>query len=330
MAVYDDGAQPFSQRATSLVNYAGAACSLALMVGIGFWGYELIKRDVSGIPVVRAVEGDMRVAPDNPGGEVAAHTGLAVNAVAAEGEAAGFEDTLLLAPRTQQLAEEDLAVQPTAEAGEVAPVEDDTAAVEVSLTETLPEEQAPMSADEILALADRLATGVEPIDAPVEPEVAAAEEAVPAEPEVEVIAASVPGVSTSLRPFVRPVSLSVPVSASAQVDEAVAAALASASANTGPNNSEVSVLATELPVGTKLVQLGAFPTPQDAAEVWANLQGRFGDYLVSKERVIQVAERGSSTFYRLRAMGFDDLTDARRFCAALEAGNAECIPVVIR
>ncbi len=330
MAVYDDGAQPFSQRATSLVNYAGAACSLALMVGIGFWGYELIKRDVTGIPVVRAVEGDMRVAPDNPGGEVAAHTGLAVNAVAAEGEAAGFEDTLLLAPRTQQLAEEDLAVQPTAEAGEVAPVEDDTAAVAVSLTETLPEEQSPMSADEILALADRLATGVEPIDAPAEPEVAAVEEAVPAEPEVEIIAASVPGVSTSLRPFVRPVSLSVPVSASAQVDEAVAAALASASANAGPNNSEVSVLATELPVGTKLVQLGAFPTPQDAAEVWTNLQGRFGDYLVSKERVIQVAERGSSTFYRLRAMGFDDLTDARRFCAALEAGNAECIPVVIR
>ena len=104
MAVYDDGAQPFSQRATSLVNYAGAACSLTLMVGIGFWGYELIKRDVSGIPVVRAVEGDMRVAPDNPGGEVAAHTGLAVNAVAAEGEAAGFEDTLLLAPRIGCLA----------------------------------------------------------------------------------------------------------------------------------------------------------------------------------------------------------------------------------
>lgn len=330
MAVYDDGAQPFSQRATTFVNYAGAACSLALLIGIGFWGYELIKRDVTGIPVVRAVEGDMRVAPDNPGGDVAAHTGLAVNAVAAEGEAADFEDTLLLAPRTQQLAAEDLEAQPTAEAGEVAPLDDVPATeVAVSLIEDIADTETPMSADEILALADRLATGVEQIEVS-ETQEQSNDDAVRSEPEFEVIAATVPGVSTSLRPFIRPASLSIPVSASADVDEAVAAALASASSNAGPNNAEVSVLATDLPVGTKLVQLGAFPTPQDAAQLWTELQGTFGDYLVSKERVIQVAERGSSTFYRLRAMGFDDLTDARRFCAALEAGNAECIPVVIR
>ena len=333
MAVYDDGAQPFSQRAGSFVNYAGAACSLALMVGIGFWGYELIKRDVSGIPVVRAVEGDMRVAPDNPGGEIAAHTGLAVNAVPAEGEASGFEDTLLLAPRTQDLAAEDLEVQPVAEAGEVAPAEDPIQATTESLTEELPEAVTPMSADEILALADQLATGAEPMtpldaDDVVEPVLAVAGAEVA--PVVETIATTVPGVAQSLRPFVRPASLNVTLASAEPVDEAVAAALASASANTGPNNSEVAVMTADLPEGTKLVQLGAFPSPQDAAAVWMELQGKFGDYLVSKERVIQVAERGNSTFYRLRAMGFDDLTDARRFCAALEAGNAECIPVVVR
>ncbi len=60
-------------------------------------------RDVSGIPVVRAMEGDMRVLPDNPGGGVAAHTGLSVNEVAAMGEAGGPEDRLVLAPRDRRI-----------------------------------------------------------------------------------------------------------------------------------------------------------------------------------------------------------------------------------
>lgn len=319
MAVYDDGAVPFSQRAGSFVNYAGAACSFALMVGLGFWGYELIKRDVSGIPVVRAIEGDMRVAPANPGGDVALHTGLSVNAVPAEGEAAGFEDTLLLAPQTQQLAQEDLEVQPSAEAGEVAPTDATTAEVAVALTDDEPLAVAePLSADDVLALADQLAIGAAPLSD-------LAEE--PTAPVLEIIPASIAGVSSSLRPFVRPAELVVTPNA---IDDAVAAALASASSNSGPNNSEVTVMTADLPEGTKLVQLGAFPTPQDAADAWGAMQSKFGDYMASKERVIQVATRGESTFYRLRAMGFNDLTDARRFCAALEAGDADCIPVVVR
>jgi hypothetical protein len=32
----------------------------------------------------------------------------------------------------------------------------------------------------------------------------------------------------------------------------------------------------------------------------------------------------------LRALGFEDLADARRFCSALVAEKAECIPVVTR
>lgn len=84
MAVFDEGFAPSygAARAGVFVNYAGAAMSLALIAGVGLWGYKLIIRDVSGIPVVRAMEGDMRVLPDNPGGSVAIHTGLAVNEVA--------------------------------------------------------------------------------------------------------------------------------------------------------------------------------------------------------------------------------------------------------
>jgi hypothetical protein len=88
--------------------------------------------------------------------------------------------------------------------------------------------------------------------------------------------------------------------------------------------------ADSLPKGTRLVQLGAFDTPQTARAQWDTLNGRFGAYLDGKSRVIQEASSGGRTFYRLRAHGFEDIADARRFCSALVAENADCIPVVTR
>jgi hypothetical protein len=52
--------------------------------------------------------------------------------------------------------------------------------------------------------------------------------------------------------------------------------------------------------------------------------------LNGKTRIIQKATSGGRVFYRLRAMGFEDIADARRFCSALVAQNADCIPVVTR
>jgi hypothetical protein len=63
---------------------------------------------------------------------------------------------------------------------------------------------------------------------------------------------------------------------------------------------------------------------------WDRLSVRLGDLLEGKSRVVQRAESGGRTFYRLRAVGFEDLADARRFCSALQAEKAECIPVVTR
>jgi hypothetical protein len=60
------------------------------------------------------------------------------------------------------------------------------------------------------------------------------------------------------------------------------------------------------------------------------LNGRFGAYLEGKSRIVQEASSGGRTFYRLRAHGFIDIADARRFCSALVAENADCIPVVTR
>ncbi|PJI92062.1 sporulation related protein [Yoonia maricola] len=295
MAVYDEGFAPAvgAPRVTNLVNYAGAALSLALILGVSFWGYKLIVRDVSGIPVVRAMEGDMRVLPDNPGGGVASHTGLSVNEVAAVGEAGGPEDRLVLAPRTSGLAPEDLDVQPSAQA------------IANAVAEETPADEGGVAQDDVNALAAQLAALAE----------AAPEET--ADEAAAVIPASVPGVSTSLRPVVRPANMRIP---------APAAAAPAASAAT---TSEVAVTTTPFPAGTNLVQLGAFPTPALAAEEWDRLQARFGQLMNTRDRVIQVSNQSSATWYRLRASGFADRAEARRLCAALQAEGADCIAVVV-
>ena len=52
-----------------IFNWVGALMSVALIAGLGVWGYQLAMRDVTGVPVVRALEGPMRVTPEEPGGD---------------------------------------------------------------------------------------------------------------------------------------------------------------------------------------------------------------------------------------------------------------------
>jgi hypothetical protein len=336
MAVYQEDMSGVTTRAGRLVNYTGAAVSLALIAGVGVWGYKLIMRDVTGIPVVRAMEGEMRVSPVDPGGEVALNLGLAVNAVTAEGEAAAPEDRLALAPREQSLTEEDLVAEPLAEAGEVSASEED-ASPEVATDVALPDPttaglDAPSEqVTDVLALADQLASGVAPLSALPEGETADPTLLLNGEEitsgTVETIAADVPGVSRSLRPNVRPLGLEV---AAAAMTAPAPDAAADAAPTTAAADGDIPITTEDLPVGTKLVQLGAFPSPQIAADTWVQLKTDFSEFMTGKERIIQVASSGGRTFYRLRAKGFEDLADARRFCAALEADNADCIPVVVR
>ncbi|MFN6979194.1 MAG: SPOR domain-containing protein, partial [Gemmobacter sp.] len=92
-----------------LINIAGAVTSVALLAGVAWWGYRLAVLDVTGVPVLQAVQGPMRVAPADPGGRIAAHTGLAVNAVVATGAAARPAERVALAPQPAAFAPDDLA-----------------------------------------------------------------------------------------------------------------------------------------------------------------------------------------------------------------------------
>ncbi|WP_108483985.1 SPOR domain-containing protein [Oceaniglobus ichthyenteri] len=322
--VYDDAkgdmAAGHGAKVSKAVNIAGGLMSLGLILGAGVWGYKLLVRDVTGVPVVRALEGPIRVAPDNPGGTNAAHQGLAVNQVAAAGSAAGPANEVILAPAPLNLAAEDLPaprlprpVLDEAPAPQTARIEDapeDALATDMAVAEALSDtadivlpEMTGDGAADALALAEALSAGVEPLTGVTETSSSGA-------------LRDEQGLARSPRPPSRPGGLSRPVMA--------------ASEPATESGGSLEVAADEIPSGTRLVQLGAFESAEVAREQWAKIGDQFENYFSGKQRVVQRAQSGGKTFYRLRAMGFADLSDARRFCSALMAEKADCIPVVVR
>ena len=275
----------------TVTNWAGAAISLGLIVGAVMWGHSLLSRDVSGVPVVKALDGPMREQPLDPGGSQALHQGLSVNQVAAEGIAQAPGDRLVLAPNSVDLTSEDATLSTEAI---------DLATRAATRQNGGAEITAPKPID-LTGFATTSPSGKIQKD----PVVADGETYGPTR---EVAG----GLRTSLRPRLRPVAGATVVNAEAPI--------APAAINDGSG----------LPVGTRLVQLGAFNSPEIAQAEWQKLQAKFSAYLGDKELVVQKALSGGKVFYRLRAVGFADLSDARRLCSALKAQNADCIPVVTR
>lgn len=289
-------------RVGALVNVVGAVLSVVLLAGVGVWSYRLMVRDVSGVPVIQALEGPMRISPADPGGRQAAYQGLAVNAVAAEGAARAASEAILLAPAPVDLAAEDRPVavpvaQPATRAPQVG---------------TAPQTVSPPMEQ---AIAVSLSLGA-----------------------LELVPAATPGVARSPFPPQRPTSGATvrmtavsPDPSSAQVgrDAEAEALLAELVTRLGPAR-HVDVDPASLTPGTRLVQLGAYDDESAAREAWEGLAARFSAHLDGRGRIIEPATSGGRTFYRLRAHGFSDEPEARRFCAVLLAENADCIPVLIR
>ena len=295
----------------NLTNMVAAGLSVALIVGVGVWGYKLMVRDVTGLPVVQAISGEMRVLPDNPGGELALNQGLAVNEVAAAGTAAAPTDTLVLAPKPVALAVEDTPVSAQVVAPVQQPAPLDLSAPIADLDGLVSSQTATDTpeAGSVEDLIRQLTQGADPINNVSGANVVSAVTNVTYETTIQAA-----GLRRSLRPLLRPDSapaVVIPVSAPAKA-------------------TVTDVDPTSVPAGTRLVQLGAFDSAEVARSQWDKIEGRFGDFLQGKSRIVQKANSGGRTFYRLRAMGFSDLSDARRFCSALLAENADCIPVVTR
>ncbi len=345
-------------RSLRLVNGAGALTSLALVLGLGVWGYKLAVRDVNGVPVIRALAGPARMAPLDPGGELADHQGLAVNAIAAEGAAAKPAERLALAPRPIELAPEDQPMADIQVAGMAGPESGQGAGVPpAEAAQPQPGMAAPVAdgADTMVAdtmVADDLVAGdligADPVADALAGNI----------PQSIAIPADIPGVARSIRPQGRPAMLALaPEGSSDPIAEAAAAAVAAAlsgktsdtaigaigtsaalptsieptsartdAATTSDTGDGGGLAGDAVPAGTRLAQLGAFQTADEARSEWDKTMAALGPLMQGKKRVIETAQSGGRTFYRLRVQGFADLADARRFCAALKAEGRMCTP----
>ena len=300
--------------ASRVVRLTGMATSMALILGLGVWSYKLAMRQMHGVPVLHAPEGAARVAPENPGGELAQHQGMAVNTIAAVGEATETTEQLMLAPKSVELAPEDTvsaALQASLGTALAAP---DVVPNALSHGVVRPSETLAALRPQAGQLTEPLPDGVvEPIE---DPDLAPLATVAFVAPE-DLIASDVPGLSTSPRPQPRPVGDAVA--------EATALAVAAAMAPAAVTEIDPATLEP----GTQLAQIGSYETEAQAKLEWDKALARFGALMDGKARVIQAAESGGRTFYRLRVAGFASRDEAQRFCAALSSGG-QCVPALAR
>lgn len=300
-ATYEAQVDLVHSNPVACLNIVGAVISGLVFFGIVGWGAKMISRDSSGAPVVRALDGPMRVSPEDPGGVMASHQGLTVNEVASSQKKLPLEDRLQLAPPAISLQLED---KPRLLLASEASLKDLSSLrsipqgildseVEVSITNDnndkikkmlLPPILAsPKINLEILVIKEDLVTGS------------------------SIEASSIgSGPTQSMRPRIRSLASIV---------------------STVPK----SLLVTPQVIlqGKPMAQLGAFGSQSIATKAWLNLLQRHGDYLIGKKHIIMKAVVGGGTIYRLRVYGFSNLAAARRLCKALNGQNAECYSVVM-
>ncbi len=307
-AYYDQsvnrGAGPFDGQGTAaplslagVTHALGAVLSVALILGAGNWAWNLMQRDVAGVPVVRALEGPVRVMPEDPGGRQAAHQGLSVNELAAAREDTPREQ-IVLAPPPLELPADD--ILPPARVQPERSEPDNAQPIPVALTQEI---SVPQGSALGMNNPTRRAVAQSPR---------------PPRRDESALSQSRMATASDARG-----------SGAFQGDD-LAATVASSVAAGLSSVRDLDVDPATIGPGTRLVQLGAYDDIATARAAWDQLARRFAPLLDDRGRVIEAAHSGGSVFYRLRAHGFTDERDARRFCAALVDQQIDCIPVLIR
>ncbi len=335
------GGDSFSARMARLTHYVGALASVGLMVGLLAWGWQLVSRDVSGIPVIRAIEGEARTAPENPGGELTSYTGYAVNNVA-EGTETAPASRVAIAPAATDLASDDVAMgRLGAEAREPSQIPDMPLSFDGEPITPMSDSEARAFAEaqaaaeaERLALAEQAIAAAEIIDAPATEGsvngVVTDENGRPADADainaalIQAQAEANPGVLTaSARPAPRPRVVRTAAAGTVATDAGAAATPAQGPAESRP--AEVPQQPAASSASGPQVQLGAFDSGAIAANEWSRLAGKHGTFGGKQQVIQQHKSDNGRTFWRLRVAGFGSIGEARDFCARLKSGGTDCI-----
>jgi hypothetical protein len=302
--------------------YLGAAVAVGLLGYLGSWAYELVTRDISGVPVVRAAEGPLRVVPQDRDAPQPEYQGLSVNDVVSGGNADDAPASVALAPEPLPVDESDLLslaqsqqAQQEIERQAATPLPElESESVPAPIAPPKPEpvivpqpQQPMMSAEDVAILEQSLA------------QIRQTEQSAPAAPTPPSAPQSTP------IPQLRPQTIG------AQPPQAVVAA----QPQTPPAVAAVSAPRDEVPAGevpddefvAQLVVLGSLGAARDE---WQKIAARHVDLFADKQRVVMEIERNGSIMYRLRVAGFVDRNAARDFCLNLKARGQDCIATRMR
>jgi hypothetical protein len=276
------------------LNTLASLTSVAAFAGVVYWGVSLSQMDPNDIPVIKKAQGPARIAPADPGGEQASFQGLSVNEVQSAGGASKPADKVYLAPKPRPFQPEDVAGLTIQKTSHVVAEPD----------------RAPILKDADLKPISVSATGELITDTTPK--------------SLTTDAATTPATVKTTGEITTP-SLKPTVSRPAKRPKDLRATTPVKTATKTPTQTS-----SAIPVGTTLVQLGAFDADAVATVQWNNLAARHKDLLGGKKPVIQKAKKGSKTFYRLRVQGFKNKAAANNFCTALKARGTDCIPVTMR
>ncbi len=283
-------------------NVLGGTLTVTMVVALGVWGYRLTTRDVSTIPVVTAIQGPMRVAPEDPGGLRTEHQGLAVNLVAAGGGAGAPPDRLVLAPDPDDLTDEDLPrsrLSDVASEGASVPPPSGAETPRAGNSDSPFMSGDPAEAEALSTEGHLTADGSETSgdDVPV--------------PDSGVTRSPLPRPRPDRDLAARTIAMVVARSVSAE-------------------DRSIEVEASSIPAGTPLAQFGAYDSPEIARGEWERLRRRFPDFLHGRGWFVEETVSGGRSFFRLRTTGFDGLGESKRFCSFFTAEGQDCVVVEMR
>ncbi|MBL1437267.1 MAG: SPOR domain-containing protein [Rhodobacteraceae bacterium] len=280
-------------KTNNYMQWVGAALSLALVVAVVYWVFELGRRDATEVPVIQAMAGEARELPENSGGPEVDNQGLQVNEVLGSDTTAPVEPETTLAPPPQRVVAEDV-----------------TPPVETTPTPLILVPVEPLGNSTLEGTAETAQPSQLPPSLPgADPEMARPERRVQAAPlseNADILSEAIANAILEATTGVAPAPATAP-------EAAPSAPLPAASF-----------------VGEKMIQLGAYDDEASANRDYDVLLEDNQDLMGRLVRFVERREAGGRVFYRLRARGFTNMEEAADMCSALLARSVQCIAVTAR
>ena len=289
----------------SIFSIFGAVISLNLILWAGYWTYNIISRDINGIPIVAAQPGPLRVAPDTPGGIEAENIELAVTKIASQ-ELPPNPKAVELAPSTEKLTPDDLTIFQAIRQKKII---DRQAALnnQIHLGVIEPNLSKEISLEPVNTVTNTANYSITENQS----ELVAAALALALKPSADNLIGNAVAHNKfkQIKPRPRPGSL-LEVSVST-TETVIRPALAS------------------VETGLAVVQFGTFATETVAFEEWDRLSKNLSVILDGRPKYVERIKRNGNEIYRLRLGGFVNIDDASRFCSAV-ISQENCVPVIAK